>query len=282
MGRIAVIGGTGFLGRRIVQALRQHGHEVIVGARHASGADQVQADVQRPGTLERACEGAAAVVNAVSLYRQTREARFHDIHVEGAAVLARAAERAGARRLVHISGIGADTGATDAYIRARGEGEAAVRTAFPAATILRPSAMFDRDGALFAGLAGLLRAPVVPLFGDGSVRLQPVFVEDVAEAAARMATGDGPALAELGGPHVYSYRQILERLAERRGLRRRFVPVPFAVWRAIAATAQVLPQPPLTPGMVALLERDNVASADVPGFAALGLSPRSAESLGLL
>jgi NADH dehydrogenase len=183
------------------------------------------------------------------------------VHVEGARAVAEIARARGVRHLVHISGIGADRGSPSAYVRARAEGEDDVRRAFPAATILRPSAMFSRDGAFFGALDAIVRRlPVVPLFGNGRRRLQPVLVGDVAEAACRALERDGASgkVFELGGPEVFSYREILERLAARAGRRRLFLPVPFALWRSLAAIASPLPRPPLTPAVVALMQRDNV------------------------
>jgi NADH dehydrogenase len=160
----------------------------------------------------------------VSLYVESRDATYQAVHVEGAARLARAAAEAGLQRLVHISGIGADARSTSAYIRARGEGEDAVRSGFPGATILRPSVMFGPDDAFLTTLIGLVqRLPIVPLFGDGSTRLQPVHVEDVAAAVAIvLTTSDSPAPThELGGPEVFSYRSLLELVMRHVGRRAR-------------------------------------------------------------
>lgn len=281
-GPIAIVGGTGYLGQRIAAALREAGRAVRIVSRHATGPDAVRADLTDPASLGAACAGAAGVVNAAGLYRERRGATYQAIHVEGAGALARAARAAGAARLVHLSGIGADPAARDPYIRARGEGERAVREAFPDVTILRPSALFDAEHAFFGPLRGILIAPVVPLFGDGSVRLQPVYAGDVARAAARAATGPAPPLLELGGPTVYTYREILEKLARKTGRRPWFLPLPLGLWHGIAAILQPLPGAPITPAMVALLARDNVADPALPGLVALGVAPTSAESLGIL
>ena len=283
---VIVIGGTGFLGSRVVGRLRERGRAVTVGSRSADGAaGKVRADVRDRASLARAFEGAAAVVNCVGLYVETRGASFHDIHVEGARAVAEEARGQGVRRLVHISGIGADAGSSSRYIRARGEGEEAVRQAFPEATVLRPSAMFSADAGFFAALAPIVRTlPVVPLFGAGATRLQPVHVDDVAEAAARVLDSDTALgkVFELGGPDVFTYREIVERLSVRAGKRRILVPLPFVFWHALATVASLLPGPPLTPGQVDLMRRDNVVGEGVAGFADLGISPRSALADGLV
>jgi NADH dehydrogenase len=280
---VTVFGGTGFLGRRIVEALARLGCTVRVAARHPerSGAAigdvrPMTADVRDGLAVARAAEGAVAVVNAVSLYREGRDVSFREIHVDAARRVAEAVRARGVARLVHLSGIGSDPASSSPYIRARGDGEVAVRDGFAAATLLRPSAMFGPDDPLITALLHVTRLPAVPLFGHGHTRLQPVFVGDVAEAAARLATGDGAPepIYEFGGPDVITYRELVELTLRATGRRRPLVPVPFAVWEAIAAGARLLPSPPITEGQVALMRKDNVASLDLPGLGTLGIEPR--------
>ena len=290
-GTVVVLGGTGFLGSRVVRALAARGRTVAVGTRSPERAAEaghprpVHADVRDRASLERAFEGAAAVANCVGLYVERGDETFAAIHAEGAHAAAEAAQARGVARLVHISGIGADRASRSAYIRARAEGEEAVRTAFPAATILRPSALFTEDAGFFAALAPIVAAsPAVPLFGRGATRLQPVHADDVAEAVAHALEAEDAAgtVFELGGPETFTYRETLTRLAARQGRRRLLLPVPFALWRPLAAAASRLPGAPLTPAQVALMERDNVAAPDAPGFAELGITPRAASDLGLV
>jgi NADH dehydrogenase len=283
---ITVFGGTGFLGRQVVRHLLDAGFAVRIAARHPEHAAEifggtpslaaVKADVGEEDAVAGAVAGAWGAVNAVSLYVERGDATFHAVHVEGAARIASAARVAGAVRLVHVSGIGADPQARSAYVRSRGRGEEAVRRAFAEAVIIRPSAMFGPDDAFLTALAGMLRvSPVFPLFGAGRTLLQPAHVADVGEAIARIMDLPHPAsLYELGGPRVVAYRALLKEIAARAGRRRLLLPVPFAVWRVLAATAGMLPNPPLTEGQVALMARDNVAAPDLPGFDALNIVPR--------
>ena len=226
-GPVTVFGGTGFLGRRIVERLAGAGCDVRVGVRHperasfreggigrdghedGSGHDAgsgrievVRADVWDEPTVARAVEGAASVINTVGHYVEKRGATFDAIHGRGAFHVARQAKEAGAGRLVHISGLGADPGSDSPYVRARGIGEGLVTDAFDTVTILRPSVIFGPGDAFVNRLAAMGRqAPVLPLFGTGGTRLQPVFVGDVAEACARALADPATQgrVYELGG-----------------------------------------------------------------------------------
>ena len=288
--KVTVFGGTGFLGRRIVERLLERGLQVRVASRSAAAGkttsaaagklSAIKADIRDAAAVAAAVAGAGGVVNAVGLYVERGAATFQAIHVEGAAKVATACSREGVTRLVHLSGLGADAQARSAYVRSRGEGEAAVRAAFARASVFRPSVMFAADDAFLTTLLSLVRRlPAIPLFGGGDTRLQPVFAGDVAEAAARVLTleetGDeAPApLYALGGPQVYSYRQLLELVMDHAGRRPRLIPLPFAVWDALAFAAGVLPTPPLTEGQVALMKLDNIAPPDLPGLESLGIRP---------
>jgi len=285
MSRITVFGGTGFVGRRIVRRLSESGVTVRIASRHpgrpeGSNVEQIAADARDERSVEAAVMGADGVVNAISLYVEHGRDTFHAVHVEAAARIARVARRAGAKRFVHLSGIGADVASSSPYIRNRGVGEAAVQAAFPGAVIIRPAVMFAPDDAFLTTILRLLRTlPAYPLFGDGRTRLQPVFVDDVAAAIARILgqTQSPYPIYELGGPRVYSYEELLRTIARTAGLRPRLVRIPFAFWNAIAGLGEILPQPPLTRNQVELMQIDTTASDSRPGFRMLGISPRSLE-----
>jgi uncharacterized protein YbjT (DUF2867 family) len=289
-GLVTVFGGSGFLGRFIVEHLHTAGARVRVAVRHSTegappqGGDieVVYADVRDGGTVAQAVRDSDAVVNAVGLYVEHGEATFQAVHVDGAREVARAARAAGIGCFVHISGIGADLNSESSYVRSRALGELAVREAYPGATILRPSVLFGRGDALFRSLAAITRiSPVFfPLFGDGSTRLQPVFVGDVAEAVVK-AVGS-PAtrekVYELGGPRVYRYRELVELVLVHLKRRRVLVPVPFFVWEIQATLLGLLPNPPLTRDQVILMRRDNIVSDTALTFADLDIRPRTVEA----
>lgn len=294
MTTVCVFGGTGFLGRRLVCRLVSNGTAVRVAVRHRGqarsalpaadldGVTVFAADVRDRSSIAGAVSGADAVVNAVSAYVETGDVTFTAVHEQGAGTLAREAASAGLARLVLVSGIGADPESSSAYIRSRGRGERAVQEAFPRATIVRPSAMFGHGDALFGTLAHLARLlPVLPLIGGGHTNLQPVFVDDVAEAIARLLADPGTAgrTYELGGPKVYTMRELVMIALRIMGRRRFLVPVPFAVAEVQARLFELMPNPPLTTGQVDLLKADNVASGNLPGLRELGIEPKSVEEI---
>jgi NADH dehydrogenase len=292
---VTVLGGTGFLGRRVVQHLLDRGFKVRVAARHPErapplfgpnevGVEAVGADVHDEASVAVALAGAYGAVNAVSLYVQRRgHETFRAVHVEAAARVARLSRAAGVERLIHVSGIGADPASPSDYICARGEGEIVVQEAFPGATIVRPSVMFAPDDHFLTTLTSLLRTlPVYPLFGRGGTRLQPVHADDVAEAIARIlecAVSDGHRYYELGGPRSYTYAELLRGIAHRIGTRAWLLPLPFALWQAVAFVSEFMPGAPLTRNQVALLRRDNVASGDLLGLRDLHITPTALEDV---
>ena len=282
---IAVFGGTGFLGSRIVRRLAEAGGRVRIVARDPALPDWagaghelelVAADITDPGSFAPALRDADAVVNAVSLYVEKRGGpTFEDVHVRGAADLAQQAGAQRVRRLLHVSGLGVDPESPSAFVRARWRGEEMVRSAFPAAGMLRPSVLFGRNDALLEGLEFATRMPVVPLFGSGRVRLAPVLADDLAEAVKRLlADADPPApVHEFGGGETLSYRELVEGVLAAHGRRRLLMPLPMFAWRILATLMGVLPNPPLTYDQVVLMARDNVPRGDRPGFADLGIEP---------
>jgi uncharacterized protein YbjT (DUF2867 family) len=290
---VTVFGGTGFLGRRIVRHLRSRGFPVRIASRHPDrghrqfGPDDpqlqfVEANIHDERSVADALAGAYAAVNAVSLYVEHGQETFHSVHVECAQRVAAQAHRAGVEWLVHVSGIGADAASPSRYIRKRGEGELAIRAAFNNALFVRPAVMFGPDDAFLTTLLKLLRQlPIYPMFGRGRTRLQPAYVEDVAEAIGRiMQRAETPSMIfELGGPRIYSYEQFIRAVAHQAGLAPLLIPIPFAVWHALAWASEILPAPLLTRNQVELMQIDTVSSPEMPGFGELGISPHSVEAI---
>ncbi|HKX10471.1 MAG TPA: complex I NDUFA9 subunit family protein [Stellaceae bacterium] len=286
--RVCVVGGSGFIGRYIVKRLAERGAVVSVVSRHASEARflkpmgdvgqiaLIDAGLADEAALAAALEGASAVVSSVGILYERGRQRFQLLHVDGPARVARLAAAAGARHFVHVSALSADARAASAYARSKAEGEAAVKAAFPAATILRPSLVFGPEDDFFNRFGALARvAPALPLVGGGGTRFQPVYVGDVADAV--MATLERPEAEgktyELGGPAVLSFRQLMELLLAEIGRRRLLVPMPFGLASLMAFFMGMMPRPMLTRDQVKLLRRDSVATPGAPGLADLGITP---------
>jgi NADH dehydrogenase len=288
---VTVFGGTGFLGRRVIRQLKRHGFGVRVASRHADRSQPlfdnlqlrlIKADIHDERSVAEALADAYGAVNVVSLYVEHGRETFHSVHVESAQRVAIQAQRAGVKRLIHVSGIGADPRSQSHYIRKRGEGELAVRAVFADALVIRPAVMFGPDDALLTTVIKLLkRLPLFPIFGHGRTRLQPAYVEDVAEAVAMalQPTLARPITFECAGPQVYSYEELLRVVAQEADIRPILIPIPFAAWHALAWIAESLPSPPITRNQVELMQLDNVSSRQMPGFTDLGISPRSIEEI---
>jgi len=289
---VTLFGGTGFVGRYVAQRLAHRGWRIIVASRHpdralplktAGAVGQVVpvfADVRDDGSVAAAVAGADAVVNLVGILFERGRQRFDAVHGEAAGRVARAAAAAGATRFVQISAIGASADSPSAYARTKAAGEAAVRSAFQAATILRPSVIFGPEDGFFNLFAGLARmAPVLPLYGGGTTRFQPVYVQDVADAVVACLEGEGTAgqTYELGGPRVYSFRELMALTLKRTGRRKRLVSLSWGVASLQAKLFSLLPKPLLTPDQVLQLKTDNVVAPGAKTLADLGIAPTPAE-----
>ena len=288
--RVTVFGGSGFLGRQIVKRLADDGADVRVAvrrperasfltkARRAGQIAPVHADVWDEASVTPVVDGSEAVINTVGHYVERGKATFEAIHGQGALHVARASAMAGVRRLVHISGLGADPTSDSPYVRARGIGEGLVKEAFPGATILRPSIIFGPEDTFLNRLAALARVmPVLPLFGGGKTKLQPVYVGDVAEAVARaLATpaAEGK-VYELGGPRVYTYKALVQLVLTQIGRKRLLMPFPYFAWEVLAG----LPNRPVSRDQVKLMKKDNVVSAQALNLLSLGIEPTPVEAI---
>lgn len=289
---VTVFGGSGFIGTQIVRALAKQGLRIRVAVRQPHLAhtmrlmgdvgqvEVVQANIRDEASVRRALRGAQACVNAVGIHHETGRQKFKGVHVEGAGAIARIARELDVARLVLISGIGVEAGGeAEAYVGSKAEAERVTREAFPTATILRPSVVFGQGDSILNRFAQMaVFSPVLPLIG-GETRLQPVFVGDVGRAAARAVQEPDAAgrTYELGGPGVYTMREIVEFVLSQTGRRRTLVPLPFPVARFVArlfAPIGLLTPlaPPITPGQVDLLAADNVANPALPGLADLGVA----------
>jgi len=289
---VTVFGGSGFIGRHVVRALAKRGWRVRVAVRRPDLAGHVQplgavgqimpvqANLRYRWSVDRAVEGADAVVNLVGLLSESGRQNFNAVHDFGARAVAEATRAAGIPILVHQSALGADPKSDSLYARTKAKGEAAVRETVPEAVIFRPSIVFGPEDEFFNRFGNLARiSPFLPLIGGGGTRLQPVFVGDVAEAIARAVEGQlaGGTIYELGGPEVKTFRECMELLLAEIERSPLLVSVPWSVAHYIALVAQMLPKPLLTVDQVRLLKQDNIVStaAEAEGrtLAGIGINP---------
>jgi uncharacterized protein YbjT (DUF2867 family) len=287
-----VFGGSGFIGRYIVQRLAAQDYVVRIATRDPAGARYLQtqgrvgqivplaASVTDDAAVARAVAGAQVVVNLVGILFERRPGDFKRIQGEAPGRVARAAAAAGAETMIQMSAIGADSDSPSLYARSKAAGEEAVRLAFPTATILRPSVVFGPEDGFFNRFAAMAALPVMPVVSGGT-RFQPVYVGDVADAAAAAidrADARGKTY-ELGGPRVMTMREVLRYILEVTRRRRPLVDMPMGLMNVQAGLLQRLPNPPITRDQLLLLGRDNVVSGDMPGLAELGIRPHAVEAV---
>ena len=293
--QVTVFGGSGFVGRAIVRALAQEGLQVRVACRRIELAERtktagdvgqitvMRANLRVPSSVAAAVAGSQAVVNAVGIPFQRGRQRYQAVHVAGARAIAEASRAAGAQRLVHISGIGAEhRNSQNKYVLSKVEAEDAIISGFESATILRPSVVFGPEDVMFNRLAQIAaKAPFLPVVGDGSAKVQPVFVGDVGSAVAAVLARPDTAktVFELGGPRVYTYREVAALTLRVIDRQKPIIGVPAGLMKIAGFFAEFLPVPPLTHDQVGLLTVDNVARPGAPGLAALGIEPTARRPL---
>jgi len=308
MSRLAtVFGGSGFVGRHIVRALARRGWRVRVAVRRPDLAMflqttgvvgqvlPVQANLRYPASAAAAVEGAEMVVNAVGVRAESGAQTYRAVHVEGARAAARAAKEAGVESFVHISGIGADRKSASAYIASKGLGETATWEEFPDAVILRPSVVFGPEDDFFNRFAALARVfPVLPLFGGGAAKMQPVYAGDVGQAAAAALAGPARpgAVYELGGPDVMTLQEVAELVLKTIDRRRLLIGVPLGPSRWIASLTSLASHATfgrfpkmltMSRDQVDLLALDNLVSpkaeAESRVLRGLGVTPQAPDAI---
>jgi NADH dehydrogenase len=309
---ITIFGGSGFVGRHLVRTLASQGWRVRVAVRDIRKAHflkpagdlgqiaLVPASISDPASIAAAVEGADAVINLVGILYESKKRTFEGVHEKGADLVARAAMSAGVRRLVHVSALGANANSPSSYARSKAAGERAVATAFPSATIIRPSVVFGPEDGFFNRFGSIAqKLPVLPFFtdtiphlpGGGGPKFQPVYVGDVA-AAITAAVSDPHHLGktyELVGPRVYDMRDIMQ-IVNRETMRNRAIvglpylaaEIPARIFGFIRTLVEKIPPvslgaPFLTPDQVVLLRLGNVANGTLPGLEAFGITPTAAE-----
>jgi NADH dehydrogenase len=291
MQHVTVFGGSGFIGRHLVEHLASTGVSMRVAARHPlttaepprlAQIQYVEADILDDAAVQAAIQGADTVINLVGILSQAGRQTFRALHEEGACRVAATARRLGVRQLVHVSALGASRTAPALADRSKAAGEAAVRAAFPEATIIRPSLVYGPDDHFFNGVAALARRlPALPLIGGGRTRFQPVYVEDVVAGFAAILANPGNRgeTYEFGGPRVYTFKDLLAFVCATIRARPLLLPVPLWAAEVLGGLLQVFPDAPLTRDQVRLLRTDKVVSGSEPTLGALRIEPQALELL---
>ncbi len=291
---VTIFGGSGFVGRYIARRMAKEGWRVRVAVRHPNDAlfvkpygtvGQVEplfCNIRDDASVRRVLHGADAVVNCVGTFDRGGKNNFAAVQAEGAGRIARLAAEEAVGRLVHISAIGADAQGPSLYSKSKAAGESAVLAAFPGAVILRPSVIFGTEDQFFNRFAAMSRlGPLLPIAG-GETRFQPVYVDDVAQAAVKGVLGQAnPGIYELGGPDVDSFAGLMRRMLAVVHRRRLVVSMPFWVMRIVAfvfdmistVTLGLIPNVIITRDQLSSLTVDNVVPAAAKGFADLGIEP---------
>lgn len=297
---VTIFGGSGFVGRYIARRMAKEGWRVRVAVRRPNEAlfvkpygvpgqvEPLACNIRDDASVRSMIRGADAVVNCVGVLNSLGANTFDAVQAEGAGRIARLAAVEGIGTLVHISAIGADAASDSVYARTKGEGEAAVLAAFPAAVILRPSVIFGTEDHFFNRFAGMTRmGPVLPIVGAGT-KFQPVHVDDVARAAVKAVLGQADAgVYELGGPEVDSLRGLMGRMLRVVQRRRAVINMPFFLARIMGfgfdmvqgVTLGLIENKVLTRDQVKSLRHDNVVSAGAKGFAELGITPTAMDAV---
>ena len=302
---VTVFGASGFIGRYVVAEIAKSGARVRASVRRPDRASflkpmgdvgqvtPIAANIRDDASVAAAVDGADTVINLVGILFPGSKQTFESLQSDGAHRVARAARAAGAQRLVQVSAIGADAESDSSYASTKGIGENLVREAFPGASIVRPSIVFGPEDDFFNRFAALARfTPALPLIGGGHTKFQPVYVGDVADAIAAICNEPKSAgtTYELGGPRIYSFRELMEIVLKEIDRKRLLVPVPFPIATAQAAVLELafwLPKvlnlganPPVTVDQVKLLRHDNVMSGNLPGLEDLGVDATALETIG--
>ena len=297
-GLVTVFGGSGFVGRHVVRALLKRGWRVRAAVRRPDLAgflqplgmvgwvQPIQANLRYRWSVDRAVEGADAVVNLVAILSSSGRQSFEAVNVFGARAVTEAARRAGLDRIVHVSALGADPESPSAYGRSKAAGEAAVFETLPDSVVMRPSIIFGPEDHFFNRFAGMARmSPALPLVGGGRTKFQPIFVGDVARAIADAVEGHARpgTVYEFGGPETRSFRECMEIMLEVIGRKRLLLPLPWGVASLMGSVLQYLPGKLLTPDQVRQLRVDSIVSeaaiAERRTIGAFGIEPTTLESV---
>ncbi|MBN9343390.1 MAG: hypothetical protein BGO76_05475 [Caedibacter sp. 38-128] len=292
--QVTIFGGSGFIGRSLVQRFAREGAIIRVPVRnpdhalflktmgHVGQITLLKINPYNKQEIEACCADSEIVINLIGILYEKGSSTFKRIHIDLAETIAKSAAQKGVKRLLHMSALSAEPTSKSVYAITKSQGEQAVLKAYPQATIFRPSLVFGPHDHFFNRFSEISRfSPVLPLIGSGKIRLQPAYVEDVVEAmmtAAKQPESQGK-IYELGGPKIYSFKELFEFMLKIIHLNRLLLPLPYLIAKIIGFFGEFLPTPPLTRDQVKLLEKDNILNKGSLTFRDLGIVPSALESI---
>lgn len=290
---VTVLGGSGFVGRHVIQRLAGRGALIKVGCRDINKAMHllpmgttgqiklIPTNVRNEASVRQIIAGSDCVINLVGIFFEKGKQTFQSVHMEAAQRIAQICKEESVKNFVHVSALGATKESPSLYAKTKAEAEEAIVTNFPNAVIFRPSLVYgaeDRFFNRFAALAAMI--PFLPLLNGGKTKFQPVYVGDVAEAVAEAIIKDIPGqVFELGGPSVYTFKELIQLMLKTINRRRLLIPVPSIVEYGVGLVVQVLPKPFITVDQLRLLKSDNVLTHTKPGLSSLGIEPKALEAI---
>lgn len=291
---VTVFGGSGFLGRYVVKLLCEKDYRVKIVSSNpeycsflkpAGKVGQlscIYGDICNTATIDNALQHTDIVINLVGIMHPHGQRTFSNVHAKGPEFIAKAAAHYNISRLIHVSALGVDKPTGSLYARSKLNGEKAILNAYPTATILRPSIIFGTEDKFFNRFADMAHfSPILPLIGGGHSKMQPVYVMDVANAILACINNRSTEgkIYELGGPNIYSFKELIQFILTSIGKKRLLLPLPFALASIVGFLMENLPNPSLTRDQVKLLKTDNVVGKDMLGFKNLGIIPQPLEAI---
>ena len=290
--KVITVFGTGFIGKNLIYQLLETGNVVRAVSRNpylqgklgpmgsSSNLDICYGNIVRPQTIEKYIENSDIIINLVGVLHESGGESYFDSHVTGIKNIAELSSKYEVDELLHVSSIGADINSDSKYQSTKGQGEKVLLENFPKAKIVRPSIVFGPDDGFFSVQSKIVKlSPIVPMFGGGNNKFQPVYVKDLIDGIIRLLNSkdDQGKIYEFGGPDVMTMKEVYELILKTLEIRRLLIPAPIVAAKLIATFAQLLPDPIITRDLVKILKFDNVVNEKSNTLASLNISAQSSK-----
>ena len=290
--KVITVFGTGFIGKNLIYQLLEMGNIVRAVSRNpylqgklgplgnSSNFDICYGNIVKAQTIEKYISNSDIVINLVGVLHESGGESYFNSHVTGIKNISELSTKYGIRELLHVSSIGADTNSVSKYQSTKGEGEKVLLENFPKAKIVRPSIVFGPDDGFFSVQSKIVKlSPVVPMFGGGANKFQPVYVKDLVEGISKLlnSKNDHGKIYEFGGPDIMTMKDVYELILKTLKIKRLLIPAPTFAANFIATFAQLLPDPIITRDLVKILKFDNIVREDINTIQSLNISPQSSK-----